>query len=192
MNPRYARKKSWQLVAASLLTQTFLPSAVITPMTFTPAMTFAAPMAPAPIMVFPEPASVVKISSAVEFPPAIKITSVKFPAFTEPASTVKIMLAEFSKSTIVVVEPRIAEKEPVAIMEAMAIPHAAEVIRPVIYRTHIVKVVPGAGADEHAIHKPLRPVVAVRRAAERIVGIEPPLANRWRVVHPVIRANVDP
>jgi hypothetical protein len=91
-----------------------------------------------------------------------------------------------------VVEPRIAEKEPVAIMEAMAIPHAAEVIRPVIHRTRVVKVVPGSGADEHAVHKPLRPVISVGRATERIRRIKSPLANRWRVVHPVIRANVDP
>ena len=161
--------------------------------------TFAALMSPAPILraavkiaapILSGPTPTVKIASVVKSATAIKITSVKFPRFIEPASTIKIMLAEFSKSSVV--EPRIAEDEPVAIIEAMRIPHAAEVIRPVIHRTRVVEVVPGPGANEHAIHKPLRPVISIRRAAERIRRIKPPLANRWRMVHAVIRAKVDP
>jgi hypothetical protein len=194
-------KQKWLAdLAASHLEPTFFLSSSGPTILAVPT-TLAALMSPAPILraavkiaapILPEPASVVKISSAVEFPPTVKIASVKFPRFTEPASAIKIMLMEFPKSPVMVVEPRIAEDESVAVMEAIHVPHAAEIIRTVIYRTHAVKVVPGPGADEHAVHKPLRPVVAIRRATERIRRIKSPLANRWRVVYAVIRANVDP
>src|SRR5579864_9805003 len=58
----------------------------------------------------------------------------------------------------------------------------------------VIEVIPGAGADEDAVHEPLRTPVAVRRARVRRIRIEPVLTYRRRVVgiRTVSRSNLDP
>src|SRR5689334_10546560 len=150
------KQKKLAASAASPMLQTWLVASSVTA-----AMPIAAFMSPgpAPAMIakfscFPEPASVIEIVAAVESASAIKIV------------LVELMPPELPESPIM--EPRVAEDEPVAIVEAMDIPHAAEVIRPVIRRAHVIKVVPGARADKHAVREPLRAVIAIRRTAKRI------------------------
>jgi hypothetical protein len=151
----------------------------------TPAMPVAAFMSSVPAVAMVAKLMIVELMRPVS---AIEIVAV-----IEPASSIKIMLVELMPPELPespIMEPRVAEEEPIAIVEAMDIPNAAEVIRPVVRRAHVVKVVPGARADKHAVRKPLRSVIAIRRAAKGIRRIEPPFTDRRRVIDPITRADV--
>jgi hypothetical protein len=136
-------------------------------------------------------APTIEIPSALKPASPVKIASVKFPRLLEPAPAIKIMLAEFTLSKAPESPVTIAKHEPVAIVEPIHIPPTAEVIRSIVRRTQIIKVVPGPCAHKHAVNKPLRPVVAIGSASERVCRIESPLTDRRRVISPVVWANMD-
>jgi len=114
------------------------------------------------------------------------------------AETPVIVIAEATTPEIVAVPeapviPEAAESraaEPVPIVEAfksMEAKAAVYIKRPVEAGMRVVEVVPGACADEDTVCEPLRTVVAIRRAAKWIRGIEPVFAHRGCIVNAVSR-----
>jgi hypothetical protein len=156
-------------------------TAIITPET---AITAAATITTAVTIVTAETFAPVAIA-IMEATEAVFITGA-----AEPFSTESVIVTEAAESVMVM-----EAMEVVTIMEAVEAEAAVEVKRPVIYRTRVIEVVPGAGADKHAVHKPVGPVIAVGRAAKRIVGIKTVRADWRRVVNavtgPDLNANGD-
>ena len=103
----------------------------------------------------------------------------------EPFSTESVIVTEPAESVMVMEAAEI-----VTIMEAVEAEAAVEVKRPVIDRTRVIKVVPGARADKHAVHKPGGAVITVRRAAKRIIRIKTVIADWRRVVNAVSRPDL--
>src|SRR5580765_1243862 len=115
----------------------------------------------------------------------------------EAASSEIVTVSKVPASEVVVPEaPIIAEAmesraaEPVTIVEVLKMMEAKATVhikRPVVDGMRVIEVVPGARADKDAVGEPLRAVVAIRRAAKRIRGIEPVLAHRGCIVNAVRR-----
>lgn len=82
--------------------------------------------------------------------------------------------------------------EPVTIVEAfkpaMEAKAAAYIKRPVEAGMRVIEVVPGACADKDTACEPLRAVVAIRRAAKRVIRIKPVFAHRGCIVNAVSRS----
>lgn len=144
------------------------PTVIITPKTvITAPSTIVATVAFAAVMV--------AIMEAVEAP----IITMEAIAMAFTVETVKAIMIMVMKTAKIVM-----------IMEAVEPEAAIEVKRAVIHRTRVIEVVPGAGADKHAVNKPVGAVIAIRRAAKRIVGIKTVRADRRRVVYAVSRPDL--
>jgi hypothetical protein len=124
-----------------------------------------------------------------------------------PVEAIAINSAEPSVVTIEPVEVTIATKPVIAfkamepsvavpvIVEPMEVPGKINISRPIPalieHWVHVVEPIPRAGANEHAVGKPLRPPVTVRCATKRIVGIVSVRACRGNVVVAVVRTDMD-
>jgi hypothetical protein len=87
---------------------------------------------------------------------------------------------------IAVVVSRVAVISGVAIVSTATIVAAATVVS----AATPITVVPGAGADKEATHKPARSVVAIGRAGIRIIRIVAPGTDRSRVSITVVSVSV--
>ncbi len=162
--------------------------------------------------------SAISITRAMAAHAAIAIiaASIAVIVATEPTrfieSTSPIISAIAIKPTVVVVTRSVKTPVPAIMIEPLAAERLAwceplfrtEMFKPwpeakavyikrtIVRGMRVIKVVPGTSADEHAIHEPVRPVIAIRSAAKRICRIEPVLADRRCVVKPVGRAYLHP
>jgi len=130
---------------------------------------------------------------------AVSLIAVETPVIiiAEVASPEIVTVSKVPASEVVVPEaPVVAEAmesraaEPVTIVEVfkmMEAKAAVHIKRPVVDGMRVIEVVPGARANKDAVGEPLRAVVAIRRAAKRIRGIEPVFAHRGCIVNAVSR-----
>src|SRR5262249_53339462 len=68
---------------------------------------------------------------------------------------------------------------------------AVEIEGPVVCWTNKVEISPRTGSNKHTIHKIAGAPVAIWCARERIIGIEPVLTHRRRIVDTVGRTNMN-
>jgi hypothetical protein len=125
-----------------------------------------------------------------------------------PVEAIAINSAEPSVVTIEPVEVTIATKPviafkamepsvvvPVMVVKPMEAPRKISISRPIPalieHWVHVVKPIPRAGANEHAVDKPLRPPVTIRSATKRIVRIVSVRTCRGNVVVAVIRTDMN-
>src|SRR5215469_10594227 len=134
------------------------------------------------------------ISSMIVFaePALAVISAIVVPAFpvkvsipVEVAITVEMTIAIDSAEISVVAIPEVME------MLAREVNISRAVPAPIEHRLHVVETIPRAGANEHAVSKPLWAPVTVRCATERIVRIVSVRARRRNVVVAVVRPDMD-
>ena len=143
------------------------------------------------------PAFPVKVAIAVEMTIALEMTiaidsaeisvvaipPVEVMLLTEPVIALEVM--ETAVITIPVAIPEVMEVLARKVNISRAVPATIE------HRLHVVETIPRAGANEHAVSKPLWAPVTVRCAAERIVRIVSVRARRRNVVVAVVRPDMD-
>src|SRR5215472_17388744 len=151
------------------------------------AATFATELVPSVecAIVFPE--SVVAAEATVVAPETMIMVA---------ESAVTVDMAEVTIATKFAVMVKAAEV-PIITIEATEMFPAREVYKfravpPAIERRmQVIEMVPGACANEHAVDKPLRSPVTIRRATKRIIGIVAVRAHRRNIIKAVAWPDLD-
>src|SRR5262249_38087872 len=94
------------------------------------------------------------------------------------------IVVKVAEAPIITIEPA----EPLAAREV----HKSGSVPPLVERwMHVIETIPGACPDKHAVDKPLRSPVTIRRAIKRLVRVVSVRTHRRSVVVTVGRPNLD-
>src|SRR5215472_3571853 len=141
--------------------------------------------------------------SAVTVDMAEVTIATKFAVMVEAAEvTIATKLAVMVKAAEVMIAVKFAvmikvAQAPIITIEATEMFPAREVYKfgavpPAIERRmQVIEMVPGACANEHAVDKPLRSPVTIRRATKRIIGIVAVRAHRRNIIKAVAWPDLD-
>lgn len=113
---------------------------------------------------------------------AVVVAAENLAIATELATAIPI------ERTLTVEAMESAITEPVA-YKSVSAKATVNVVWAVEPRMRVIEVCPGPGADKDAAHKPLWPVITIRRASVRIGGIKAVFAD-WRRVVGITAINI--
>jgi hypothetical protein len=127
---------------------------------------------------------------------AVAIKAAEGVFITVEAAEIAIAAVEIAIAAKFAIVVKVAEAPIIAIEAAKAfaarkVDASGSVPPPVERGMQEVEPIPGACADEHAVDKPPRSPITIRRAVKRIIGVVSVRTHRWSVIKTVSRPNLD-